>query len=94
MKFKVREDSTQKELTDQLARVKAIRNGDFAELLKVWNILPESQWEMTFQQQMRHLPEYRDLRKALAKFKSNFMRKKTNAGKSTTKQDRDQEVPG
>jgi len=89
LRFRIDEDSTQKELKDQLGRLKAIQKGDFADLLKVWNKLPESQWELTFQQDMRHLLEYKDLRKALLKFKSHFVRKSTNGERT---QDESSEV--
>jgi hypothetical protein len=65
-----------KALNDRYKSLKVIQDTSFADLLKVWRQLPVHQWETTFAQQMRHLDEYKDLRKALVAFKNHFMNKK------------------
>jgi len=67
------------ELKQRLGNVQKIFDGSFSDLMKIWRQLPQSQWETTFALQMRHLPEYTDLRKALTAFKNQFLGKQTNA---------------
>lgn len=66
-------DFTHQELTDRYKSVKALFEGAYADLAKVWKALPESQWEMTFAQGMKHMPEYQDLRRELVNFRDTFL---------------------
>lgn len=70
---------TEEELQARYDLMNGIYENEWASLMKVWNRLPESQWDNTFLLKMKHLPEYNDLRSALAEFKEKFIGKKPNA---------------
>jgi len=72
LRFSNLEELTDDELTARHEKIMAIYNGAWANVQKIWKRLPEAQWDTTFALQMRHLPEYTDLRSALAAYKEAF----------------------
>ena len=91
-KFKERfehlDDMTLKDLEGHYMRLKAIHKGTWTNLKKIWDSLPQAQWETTFLLGMRHLPEYADLQHALIEFRFNFM------GKKRPIRDKEKKPPG
>lgn len=79
LQFSSLDELTDEELVTRFARINGIYQSEWAALMKVWKRLPEAQWDTTFLLGMRHLPEYTDLRSALAEFKEKFVGKKANA---------------
>lgn len=75
-RFENLDNMTMMELQGHYARLKAIYTGTWADLKKTWDRLPEPQWRNTFLLEMKHLPEYTDLKTALIAFKQQFMGKK------------------
>lgn len=94
-RYNMLEEMTQKELKQFHDSLKAIYDGSFRDLRKVWALLPEAQWEMTFAQKMKHLPEYRDLLSALKTFKHQYLGTKPKVAdnaESPTKSSSDQVI--
>jgi hypothetical protein len=68
-----------KELEDRRRHIKNIYETTFTALKEVYGQFSEEYWTNLFAQEMRDMPEYKDLRSALTAFKNQFMGKKENA---------------
>lgn len=67
------------DLEVRYTRVKAIYKESFIPFEQYFKQLPESQWEVTFLQQMTFLPEYKHLKVLAKNYKDHFLNRRAKA---------------